>query len=1022
MGQNRTGLVLQRIGLLALLVAMLAGCGKEAPPPRPPAPPRPPPFQSQAVEVELGEDSGSITLMTTESGGYTRDGNAFASGDEVEAENGNKYKLTLGEDGWSAEFLPAEGVAVALGTSGEAVLITEQEDGTYLANDKRLVSGGVVEASNGNRYRLTLGEDGWSPVFEPTLVSVDLGQSGGSVTLRREEDGQYWLGSIVIEDGHVVEGPNDSTYELTLRDGVWTAAFRPATVQVPAGESGEILDLARLEDGTYWFRGKQIRSGDTVEAENGNTYTLSLDSETGTWQAVFDAGTISVPLGSSGDSVQLTKLEDGTYARSGRTFRTGSLVEANNGVRYRLTLTEDGWRATAHSVVEPDPGGGSGGGTTTKRSDNLESVQSLPSGRDPTFRTSDGDPDPDEGTTLVVKGTSDATPQEYELQDLLRRGLVTRMRTYVEAARDEIRQIRDAIHNRRQIYDLEGLDPHEDIAGQDGYWSQVQAALLTVFGDADEANNFLGDLPTGRRDETLDADEVDDVIEALDEALDSLSTLSKFEDDVFDRVDTTASVEDVYEAPISKIQFGSSSNTRFAAYGVQHTGGSAVAPETWDVGAFAYSPLEVSNRTKIPNRGEASFRGDTAAVEASLQTTGTPKFYSGDIELTARFSTGRVLALITNLRDEDNDLWTYNGDEVESIRLPIATLGSGDAEFSVSGTSTADLRFVAGTQPNSTLQGKFVGDDEDEADAVIGTWDIDGVSGVQGKLTGAFGAEYRTTRRAEKPELEESPRGSRSETAIDIAGAPDADGKIDLGSFEDLDASRLYSDRDGRSVIESTDDGVTLSVSLGADETLELTVEYRRTDYTRFGVWVQEKTLADDSVDNVRPKGVFAYSPLGSTVFDPALESDFVYPRNVTAVYSGQTIALDTADDPETYTGSFELTVNWNGSASAAELEAVIRDLRSLNDRDWFAVDGEDVDRILLTGAVSMSSTANGVSFDSTPSFEVWFRDPSLARSTLGGSHAGKFLGRTIDGPVAVIGKWGISNRIEGVYGAELQP
>ena len=232
--------------------------------------------------------------------------------------------------------------------------------------------------------------------------------------------------------------------------------------------------------------------------------------------------------------------------------------------------------------------------------------------------------------------------------------------------------------------------------------------------------------------------------------LDSLSTLSKFEDDIFDQLITDASVEEVFEAPISKIQFGSSSNTRFAAYGVQHDDGSAVTPERWDVGAFAYSPLEVSNRTKVPNRGEASFQGDTVAVEASTETNGAPKFYSGDIELTARFSTGRVLALITNLRDEDNDLWTYKGDEVESIRLPIATLESGAAQFSVSGTRTADLRFVPGTQPNSTFQGKFVGDDEDEADAVIGTWDIDGVTDVQGELTGAFGAEYRTTKRAGK--------------------------------------------------------------------------------------------------------------------------------------------------------------------------------------------------------------------------------------------------------------------------------
>ena len=509
--------------------------------------------------------------------------------------------------------------------------------------------------------------------------------------------------------------------------------------------------------------------------------------------------------------------------------------------------------------------------------------------------------------------------------------------------------------------------------------------------------------------------------------MDSLSTLSKFEDDVFDRLDTTASVEDVFEAPISKIQFGSSSNTRFAAYGVQHTAGSAVTPETWDVGAFAYSPLEVSDRTKVPNRGEASFRGDTAAVEASTETNGTPKFYSGDIELTARFSTGRVLALITNLRDEDNDLWTYNGDEVESIRLPIATLGSDAAEFSARANARADLRFVAGDQPLSTFQGKFVGDDKDEADAVIGTWDITVASDAQGNLTGAFGAEYRTTKRAEKPELEKSRRGSRSLTLID--DGPDADGKMELGSFRGLDASRLYSDRDGRSVIEPTDTGVTLSVSLSQDEELELTVEYRRTDYTRFGVWIQEKTEADNTV-NVDNRGVFAYSPLQSTVFTTDLELDFAYPANITAVYSGQTIALETEGDPETYTGSIILTVNWKASDNDAELEAVIRDLRSLSDRDWFEVDGEDVDRIILAGDVTLNSADDGLSFTSSPKFAVLYRSPQVARKELNGSHEGKFLGRTIDGPVAVIGKWKILDRmldsvsrpVEGVYGAELQP
>ena len=213
-------------------------------------------------------------------------------------------------------------------------------------------------------------------------------------------------------------------------------------------------------------------------------------------------------------------------------------------------------------------------------------------------------------------------------------------------------------------------------------------------------------------------------------------------------------------------------------------------------------------------------------------------------------------------------------------------------------------------------------------------------------------------------------------------------------------------------------------MTLNTDETLELTVEYRRTDYTRYGVWVQRKTLADDSV-SVDQTGLFAYSPLGSTEFTPDPDSDYRYPENVTAVYSGQTIALETTGDGdrETFTGSIELTVDWNATASAAELEAVIRDLRSLKDRDWFAVDGKDVDRIVF-GTATITSNSQGTSFmNNSSEYLVWYRDPSLTRLSGNGTHSGKFVGRTIDGPVGVIGKWGISTlSLEGVYGAELKP
>ena len=43
-------------------------------------------FVSQEVKVKLGEHGGELTLMTTEAGGYTRNGQAFQSGATVEAE------------------------------------------------------------------------------------------------------------------------------------------------------------------------------------------------------------------------------------------------------------------------------------------------------------------------------------------------------------------------------------------------------------------------------------------------------------------------------------------------------------------------------------------------------------------------------------------------------------------------------------------------------------------------------------------------------------------------------------------------------------------------------------------------------------------------------------------------------------------------------------------------------------------------------------------------------------------------
>ena len=112
-----------QLAIAVSLLADLAGCGKQeaAPVVRPPAVPV---FEPQAVEVKLGKSGGSVTLRTTEAGGFTLEGKAVESGAEVRAENGNVYTLTLVDGEWIVAFNAPGPVSVTLGTSGTTVTIT----------------------------------------------------------------------------------------------------------------------------------------------------------------------------------------------------------------------------------------------------------------------------------------------------------------------------------------------------------------------------------------------------------------------------------------------------------------------------------------------------------------------------------------------------------------------------------------------------------------------------------------------------------------------------------------------------------------------------------------------------------------------------------------------------------------------------------------------------------------------------------------------------------------------------------
>ncbi len=301
----------------------MAGCGGDEPAPiaRPVTPPpAPPAFQPQPVEITLGTSGETVTLMTTESGGFTLNGEAFASGGNVTAGSGGQYTLTLAEGTWTAQFDAVE-IMVTLGMSEETVTITQAEDGSYWLGEMAVRSGETVHtAANGNEYvlRITTDESGavtWMADYRMPMIAVMLGLSGDTVTLERREDGSYWLKDMAVMSGETTTmAGNGNTYTLTLgEDGMWMAEYMAMVVEVMLGTSGETVTVSRAEDGGYWLGEMEVESGVTLAtASNGNRYRLMMDTE-GMWMAEYVPMTGTVTVGSLGVTLETVQAEDGSW-------------------------------------------------------------------------------------------------------------------------------------------------------------------------------------------------------------------------------------------------------------------------------------------------------------------------------------------------------------------------------------------------------------------------------------------------------------------------------------------------------------------------------------------------------------------------------------------------------------------------------------------------------------------------------------------------------------------------------------
>ncbi len=215
-------------------------------------------------------------------------------------------------------------------------------------------------------------------------------------------------------------------------------------------------------------------------------------------------------------------------------------------------------------------------------------------------------------------------------------------------------------------------------------------------------------------------------------------------------------------------------------------------------------------------------------------------------------------------------------------------------------------------------------------------------------------------------------------------------------------------------------------------------VWFASTDYTRFGAWRRQTTpeaesgyvnvngVTDDDGGTSDGPGAFAYSSLAPTTYSSL--TDPTYPGGGTARYSGETVAVQLT---VFYQGTIDVVVMWD--AADFEDSDVAVTISGLANPDGvpLANGGADVGQIVLSGDDVTTKDADnnlGIAM-SAATTRIVHADRSVLDDVASntGSLTGKFVGKTIDGPMGVIGTWtakstGLGNggTLRGAFGAEV--
>ena len=854
------------LALCALLALGLAGCGGDEPAPvaAPPAPapaPAPPPFQSEAVEVALGDNGGTLTLMTTEAGGFTLNGEAFTGGAEspVEGEGGRTYVLTLADGTWSAMFQPME-VMVALGASGESVTLMTTEAGGFAMDGAEFMSGGMATSSSGASYTLTMDEDGmwmaafmpmtqtvtlgtsemsielmtneagawmrgetplagdgsdtymnyalvlgedgmWTASYVPMTQSVTLGTSGETVTLTSTEAGDWSLGTSVVIEGYVAVAENGDRYRLALDPGgMWAAAFIPTPRIVTLGGSQESVTLMTTEGGGWSLDdGTPVDDDSVTQNSFGQVYRLSRSADD-EWTAMHEPMTQSVRLGTSGMTVELATNEQGRWMQGDASVASGDRVpgamNAATGTanQYELTLSGDRWTAeyqavtmiiagTGLTAVAREDGMGytvgemslpaSGAGEITgpggamyrvaKDADGMlaatrfdqpivgSAMYTNAAGSHGAPSLSGDDPDTDAneaGTMLNVVGAS------LSMADLLDAGRAQAMGpNLVAEARDSIVKIRNRVAALVALRQDDGITTEAFNTQVRLQWEAADVLIDTLFG---LNTDFTPEAEGANKPALLErTDSQNRVVDAFNRLVEALSTEEAFaaatlaNGPAYLQGFRTRNANQARDA-FNRVEWTASStlgvlgSTRFGAAVYNASDHAAATPGDADrVQGFAWSTMASTMRASdVQTAGSGYYSGTTHAANQKGDR------YQGTIGLEVRFAAREVDGLVTQLADADSgESFTYGTrGAVANITLPTASLERRGSWRVRTGSGEGRLSFVPGvgsrrdlTITGGRFSGRLLGRGDEAGDEAIGTWRV--ALPDDTILAGGFGVE-----------------------------------------------------------------------------------------------------------------------------------------------------------------------------------------------------------------------------------------------------------------------------------------